>query len=686
VPGVVRRLLLTIALFLPVAVLFGTPSPAGAADGLSVTSTTTFTVDAAAGAVRVRGEFHLVNTLPDQVDGTTVRRRYFSGFTVPGPAASANAIAVTAGGGGLRVTRRPVPGATDYVLYDIAFASDLFYRDTADVVLTYDITGNPPRSDNPIRVNAAYAAFGAFGIGDEGEVTVRVVVPDGFEVDVLGSDTQVSHENGTTVYTATDIADPQQFDLFISARNDEALVSTQVTTDGGDRFDVRSWPGDDEWQQFVADLIRSGVPSLESLVGRPWPIDSLLEIRQAYTPYLYGYAGWFSASKREIEVGEDLDQEVVLHELSHAWFSDAWFADRWINEGLAQVYAGMVVAQGGGTPTVPTPIDQADPGVVALNDWGDPDFTNGADAREPYGYNTAQTVVQQIVDEVGVDHMREVLAAVDARTIAYVGDAPPEVVDTATDWRRFLDLVDEVGGATTADDLIERYVVNTDQAPMLAPRAAAREAYAALVTNGAEWAPPIGVRRRMSEWEFDRATDLMSQSQDVLATRDTLDGLAAELAVEYPDSLEAAYESADDDLSTVTDQIQAQIDATQLTIDAAAANAEDHGWFEVLGLRGTDLPALLDQAKVALATGDLDTASERSQRVIDTVADSSSVGLQRAALAAGALALVVSLAIGITLLTRRRRTAVPLDTPDTLDSPDDVDAPEDAGSDAITPE
>ncbi|MBI4932289.1 MAG: hypothetical protein HY828_00310 [Actinobacteria bacterium] len=657
----VRRLLLTLALAVPAASLIGVPSPAHADDGLAVTSTTTFTVDAAAGAVRVRGEFRLTNTLPDQVNGTTVRRRYFTGFTVPAPAASANAVATTAGGSALRVTRRPVPDATDYVLYDVDFASDLFYRDTANVVLTYDITGNPPRSDNPIRVNPAYAAFGAFGIGDEGEVTVRVVVPDGFEVDVLGSDTQVSTENGATVYTATDIADPEQFDLFVSARNDEALVSTPVTTDDGDRFDVRSWPGDAEWQQFVGDLIERGVPSLESLLGRPWPIDDELEVRQAYTPYLFGYAGWFSASALEIEVGEDLDQEVVLHELSHAWFSDTWFSDRWINEGLAQVYAGMVVTELGGTPTSPTPIDPADPGVVALNDWGDPDFTNGADAREPYGYNAAQTVAQRIVDEVGLDRMREVLAAVDARTIAYVGDADPEVVDTATDWRRFLDLVDEIGGATSATDLVEQYVVNPEQADLLTPRAEARDAYAELAEDGGEWAPPLGVRRRMSDWQFDAANPLIDEAQEVLRDRDALDGMSAELAVGYPDALEAAYESAEDELSTVSEQIQAQTEATQRTIDAVAAEAADDGLFETIGFWGTDVPGLLEDAKAALTAGDLDTANERAQQAIDTVEDASSVGLQRAALTLGAIVLVTTLVVGIALLTRRRRNVVAID-------------------------
>ena len=680
----VRRLLLTLALVLPAAAFIGHPSPVDATDGLSVTSTTTFTVDAAAGAVRVRGDFRLANTLPDVVNGTSISRRYFTGFTVPAPAASANAVATTGAGAPLRVTRRPVADATDYVLYDVAFANDLFYREAIDVVLTYDITGNPPRSDNPIRVNAAYAAFGAFGIGDEGDVTVRVVVPDGFGVDVLGSDTEVSHENGSTVYTATDIADPEQFDLFVAARNDQALHSTQVTTAAGDAFDVRSWPGDTEWEQFVGDLIRSGVPTLATLVGRPWPIDDQLEVRQAYTPYLFGYAGWFSASEREIEVGEQLDADVVLHELSHAWFSDTWFSDRWINEGLAQVYAGKVVALQGSAPTPPTPIDPADPGAVALNDWGDPDFTNGADAREPYGYNAAQTVVQQIVDEVGDERMREVFAAVDERTIAYVGDVAPESVDTATDWRRFLDLVEEIGGATSAESLVERYVVNPEQAALLPTRADARAEFATLAADGGEWAPPLGVRLRMGEWEFGHAGELIIASHDVLALRDTLDQRSAEVGVEYPDTFEAAYESAETDIASVGDQIRAQLDATELTLEAVAAEARDDGLFETIGLWGTDVTALIDDAKSALASGDVTTARANAQHAIDTIDDAGSVGLEHAAMALGALVLVATIVTAAALLTRRRRRPQLVSSSDLETSTSDDDMND--GSDAVTPE
>jgi hypothetical protein len=670
-----RRLLLTVALLAPtVGATIGGSAAVHADDGLAVASTTSYTVDAASGVVHVRSEFTLSNTLPDEVQGAIINRHYFSGLTVPAPATSTNVIATTSTGAGLVVTTRPVPEATDFVLHEIEFDSNLFFPDTVHVNLSYDITGSPPRSENPSRVNPAYAAFEAFGIGDEGKVTVRVVVPAGFVVDLLGNDTTVSQENGSTVYTATDIPNPREFDIFVAARNDAALTSTDVSTPSGADFRLRSWPGDTVWAQFVTDEIHQGVPALAELVGQPWPIDGTVEVRQASTPYLYGYAGWFSAVRKEIEIGENLDPEVVLHELSHAWFSDEWFVQRWLSEGMAQVYSNQAVAALGGTASAPVAVDPTDPGKVALNDWGNPNFTDGADQVETYGYNAAFDVVQQMVDEVGDPTMRTVFAAIARHTIPYVGDLPAETVDGPADWRRFLDLVEEIGGATSARDLLEQYVVTADQAPLLADRAAARAAYRALATDGGEWAPPMVVRRTMTNWSFTEATGLIDAAEAVLALRTTLEQRSAELDVGYPDQFEADYEAADTDLSAVAAAVQDQIDAADAVLAAVGADARDDGLLATVGLWGTDVPALITSAKRALAAGRLDTARADAQRAVDTVDRAADDGTTRLLLAVGAVAVLIAVATFTTLLIRRRRAAgVPLDQPAT-------------GADDVTPD
>ena len=651
----VRRLLLslfTLALAVPVVVLAQT-GVAGAGDGLAYRSTTTYTIDAQSGVVHVLAEITLTNTIPDKREGNYISRRYFKGFSLPAPVGAVNTVATTGNGRGLGLSARYIPGNSNYFLLDIDLASNLFYQQTAQVRVTYDITGLPPRSDNPSRVNPAYAAFEAYGIGDDGKVTVRVVVPPGFTTDVFGDDAVITQENGNTVYTATNIPNPEEFEIFVSARNDGGLLDTPVQTPDQDKFNVRSWPGDTEWQSFVTTQITDGVPVLAELIGQDWPISDQVEVREAYTPYLYGYAGWFSATDKEIEIGEDLDKPVVLHELSHAWFNDSWFVDRWLSEGFAQVYSNKATEQMGGDPEKPdTP---GSIGKVSLNEWGDPNFTDGADAQEAYGYNASFSVLQQITDEIGDEKMREVLAAVADQTTSYPGEATPEQVGVSTDWRRFLDLVDQIGGSKKADDLFVKYVVSTKQKDTLETRADARRAYQQLVDDGGKWSPPVLVRDKMTKWSFTAATDAMDASEKVLDKRDELDEKAQTLGVGYPDTLETAYEAADKNLDDADKVVQAQLDSADEVLAAVAADAQKDGFFDKVGLWGTNLPALLTEAKAAFAKGDLATAKLKAQQVIDTIHKAPGVGKDRTLLAGGGLALFLLLLILLIVLLRRRK-------------------------------
>jgi len=484
---------------------------------------------------------------------------------------------------------------------------------------------------------------------------VRVVVPEGFAVDLLGDPVDEQQVDGATVYSADAIADPDSFDVVVSARNDDALDQTEIEA-ADSTFAVRSWPGDGEWQAFVTTQIETGVPRLAELLGRPWPIDDSVDVIEAYTPYLYGYAGWFSAADRLIEVGEDLDQEVVLHELSHAWFNDNWFADRWLNEGMAQVYSNKVVEALGGTPLEPDPIDPADPGFVVLNDWRDPTFDGGDDeAREDYGYNAAFEVVSRIAQEVGDEAMRDVFDAVADDTIAYRGDLPAEGSSDTTDWRRFLDLVEELGGSTEARDLFEQYVVGASGPAQLDARDEARARYADLLADGDGWAGPVVVRQHLSTWRFDEAEATISEAADVLVARNTMVDKAAALGIGYPDTFEGDYEEVDESFDEIDAALSEQIETFDAVSTAVEADALDDGFFDSIGLWGTDVPGLVAEAKTAAATGDHDAARAAARDAVDTVDEAGDVGTKRFALAVGALVGFVVLVTLLVVLLRRRR-------------------------------
>ncbi len=625
------------------------------ADGdLDESSTSTYTIDPIGGVVRVSVEMTVTNLAPDRTEGNTIYSRYYTGYLIPASAATANATAVDSAGRALTVTATSRPELPGYVLYNVEFAGRLYYRQTERFTLTYDIVGLPPRSPDPTRINPAYFGFSAFGTGDSGAVTVRIVAPDGVEVDLLGDPVTIERVAGATIYSAEAIADPDEHTVIVSARNDGALDRTSLTVGGG-LFEVLSWPGDSTWQTFVRDQVETGVPVLIELLGQPWPIDDTLELVQATTPYLYGYAGWFSARERLIEVGEDLDQEVVLHELSHAWFNDQWFTDRWVNEGLAQVYSNKAVAALGGAPLAPDPIERSDPGFIELNDWDDLSLDGDNDAREGYGYNASFAVMDQLVDEVGEEAMREVLDAVADGTIAYRGELPPEVTAGTTNWRRFLDLVDELGGSTAARDLFEQYVIADEPAGLLDARDAAREQYGELLADGGTWAGPVVVRRHLSDWSFAKAEAAIVDATEVLARRDTMIDKATALGISHPTGFEAAYEAVDDSFDEVESALDEQIETFDTVSSAIEADARDDGFFESIGLWGTDVPAMLDEARSAAATGDHDAARAAASEAVDTIDRSADVGTTRFALAVGAVVGLVLLVTLLVLAVRRRR-------------------------------
>ena len=116
----------------------------------------------------------------------------------------------------------------------------------------------------------------------------------------------------------------------------------------------------------------------------------------------------------------------------------------WINEGFADEYASLVLDEVSHGGFKPDPAQPDDSGHVRLDGWAFPGriADTKTDLSEQFGYNASWTVVRALVDEIGVDRMRTVLAAAADKQIPYVGAGSPEQLDGAADWRRFLDLLD----------------------------------------------------------------------------------------------------------------------------------------------------------------------------------------------------------------------------------------------------
>ncbi len=635
----------------PVAPFLGpfAAPPVRAADGLVVTTAARYVVVPERSVVQVTVDATIRNMTPDQVSGGLVTRYWYDGVNL---GVQPEATHLAASQDGVTV---PVSSVrkTGYRLATVLFRTNLYFQESTKVRLTFDLPGGKPRSSSDVRVGTAFATFLAWAFGDSG--SVRIEVPGAFTVDVSGESFQRTFDGTTTVLTAS-TADPLTWYAWVNASNDAGLTSDRLDIEGGEEIIVRGWPEDSAWRRRVADLLTRGVPQLVSRIGLPWPVQGPLSVIEVHTPLLEGYAGFYDTAEDQITISEQLDDLTIIHEASHAWFTSSLFVERWITEGLADEYALRVLVALGRDPEGHGDVARTDPAAFPLNSWPPPApiQDDQSAAKEQYGYDAAWLVMSDIVTSAGEAGMRLVFAAAQAGTTAYVGDGPPEPAALPNDWRRFLDLTEELGGATGVAGLMETWALPPGSSDVLAARATARDAYHALLTAEDGWATPYAVRQPLDAWQFTAADDRIAVAARIVGLRDETATLAAGEGLTPSGDLETAFEQARDANALTSAAALAQETETALeavaTADVAVAAPRD--WLVTLGLDGHDPDADLAAARGAWTAGDLGTAATRAALVASVLAAAPELGRTRAieiGLGIGAVLLV------LLLLVRRRR-------------------------------
>lgn len=652
--GVRRRVVLGLAASL--VAIGGVLAPAAApvaraaADGLELRTAATYTIVPSRHVVRVVVDVTARNHKPNVTSGGIVTKYFYEGARIAIQTAATN-IRATSDGAALSTTTTTSEG---YRVLEVRFRSSLFFQQTAKVHITFDLPGGAPRSESDIRVGTAFATFVAWAFGDIG--SVRVVVPKGFASEVTGSDTTKSTSGGATIYRATGITEIESWYLLVNADREAALTKARIDLADGEHLVVRAWPEDTKWRGQVTDLLTRGLPDLVELIGLPWPVAGDLSVFEVHTPLLEGYAGVFFEGADKIEISEDLDALTIIHESSHAWFNGHLFDGRWIDEGLANTYGAKVLKALGQKPESPDRVSPTDPAAVKLNEWKHPGrITDTAtEARERFGYDASWTVIAAIVDEVGDARMRAVFAAANAHTIAYVGSGPAETVGGTNDWRRLLDLLDEVGGSTSADAAFRRWVVTDAEAAVLTDRAAARDADRGIVERGAGWLPPLAVRAPLGSWDFATARTRIDEADALLARRDTIAAMAAALGVTVPTTLRAAYEGAQDSFADANRIADAEIAALTALGTATSAVQAPRAPLVVLGLLGTDPAGGLAAARSGFEAGAPDAAAQ-ADAVTAVIDEAVTVGRGRAVAIAAVLFWAFVVLLGAVWFTNRRR-------------------------------
>lgn len=620
--------------------------------GLRVEETVTYAPDLAASVIHVTHVVTLTNQVPDEVTSTYVREFYFPEFTVAILRHATGVAARRDGHGSLRVRTEPWNEHFDTAVVDLA--PDLQYRQTQTIVVTYALPERPPRSDAVAQVNEAFATFPVFTSADPGLGTVTVTVPSGPDVVVEGSPMTASTSGDVVVHTATGIADPATWFATVLVRDDDALVSRDV--DFGNGVRVQAWPGDTEWLDFTSDLAERGLPTLESVLGLPWPVATRLDIVETVAPYVYGYAGWFDQSTGLIEVGDALDAHVVLHEMAHAWLHGGLLDGRWMYEALADEFAALAMAELGTEPPAPDPPDTAAPGALPLNDWTTPELgADDAADTEAYGYNASWWVARSLADEIGAEGLGAVVQDAAAHRSPYPAGTTTSTLAGTTDWRTFLDLLEEVGGSTGAEQLFRDLVVTPDDLPLLDARAEARAAYGELVADLGGWAPPAYVRDPMAAWSFDEAVTAIADTgrlvERVDAVADTLAGVDETLS----EDVQRMFESTGG-AGSLRSLVGGLEEASAALVEATTA-VDGANPFARLGMVVVDAGSDVDAARAALRDARLREATEAAGRAVDRLSTATLLGGG----AAGALVLLVVVVVLVVRARRRhrRRATVP---------------------------
>jgi hypothetical protein len=631
--------------------------PERVSDGLEYGATSVYFADVEAGVIRVSIEITVRNVKPSRSDGYRRISYYFTDVYHPVPLDAVDIVATSAGRE-LAVSFDEEE-ETDWLrLAEIDLPRSLFYRQSRTVTLEYSLPGGEPRSEADVMVNGAHISFPVFAFGDSGATQVTVSLPSAFDAELIGPYTAPETVDDRDLYVYDEIASPFEFVIFVSAENLDGLVSQPADVDGLEVV-VGAWPSDEEWSAFMAEHVPDGLDTLGDLIGIERPDIGTLEVRESAAPYLYGYAGWYNADEGYIEVGDELDEHVLFHELSHIWFNDELFTERWITEGLANDFAARTVEHLGiESDWEPESVAPFAPGAVRLNAWSSPrGVDDDTEQTEHWSYNAAWYVISRLREEIGDDALAEILAAVSTDVAAYRGEGEPEVRAVDRNWQRLLDLAEEVAGSELITRLYDSYVLTDSQKARVERRAESRERYQALVERGAEWAAPAGVRSAMDRWRFPTADELIAEAEALLDLRDELTDRAGALGLPLHDDVELAYQAMGADGSAlVRDLAEDHLGAMETVASARSVEAADRSFTSTVGLWFSDPVAELAEVEEAYREGDFDRLATEAAELEALIAAAAAVGrgrlLRTGLAAAGVLAVVVA---AIVFRRRRRR-------------------------------
>jgi hypothetical protein len=399
-------------------------------------------------------------------------------------------------------------------VYGVGF-DRIFSGQTRRLRLTYRLPAAQPRSDDMTRITEAYSHFCWLSQPtDEG--SVRAILPSDHEPTTRGSRVRVRRAPDGVVLSAMPRQDLARFIACTDSVDPSRLVTGEATTSAGRTVTVQGWREDPDWAADVTEGVGDVLPALEHLAGAAYPRDVV--VREVATQALYGYGGEFDPRHGIIRIAERVDDPVLLaHELAHAWFNRESMAEDWMIEAHAE-WLGRAANDYWCVEPGPYP----GKGKPKLRDWRHLSLkpTKRERATVDYQYAAGCSLLETIEKVAGIEAVRDVNAALLARTPKYGGSTPEDA--PKPDWREWLDAVDElalvpagVQDLRIAEKLLTgEGIAKRDQ---LKGRAEARIEYHRAMAGSEIEFVPLFVRDAMDAWEFDKATKALAVAEEAMA-------------------------------------------------------------------------------------------------------------------------------------------------------------------------
>ena len=528
------------------------------------------------------------------------------------------------------------------------------YRETVRFTVTYLL---PDGASQDVRIGPSVVIFPVWSFGTSGRVTVEM--PGAYEVLVDGNPLSAERVGDELHLASGPVDDPTRWLALLTATlpSSYATLSETVTMAAGQvDLEVRAWSDDRAWGRRTLALMAEAMPLLEGAIGLDYrPTGPLVLVESL--PASGGELSEPAPGGTDIAVGFDVPAFTVLHQLSHAWFSTELAEERWVREGFAS-RAAATLADRLDAPPPYDPLQAArnrEADAFPLVSWGAGESSADQDA---YAYAASWAVAELLTREVGREAMQLAWRRISAGMDGYqpMGDEPPAtggLPAAPVDSRHLLDQLEAVSGMDLAG-IFNEWVFDPATAGLLPARASARAALGDLLERSGDWGTPDPVRLALAGWRFGDAEAAIAEAQDWLAERDGLLNDMEVAGLTMPDRLRNEYQTGGGS-QAARDELDAEAAVVATYREAQGRLDGSRSLVQQVGLLGGSQPdALLAEARVLFAGGDLVGAAEASSEARDRLQLAGQDGLVRLVSAVVVAGLLVLLAIS---LVRRRRNA-----------------------------